>query len=367
MIMPRLASSANSITTDMKRIFFILLLELLWCLPSQAAIGYTGHHVQWFSTDGNGGTSGTLTVTAGSLVPVQFAWYQPITPTFSASGGNTLTCDITQQDESIITSEKICYVKSVLSSGTITFTIACTACFPALAAGEFSGADATSPLEAQTGGTNASASSWQPGNLTGITGTSLVISGMGKLTGGGEPDSIDSGFNLIETIAKGATNLGLGFAYKLSPSSSENPTWSAMGGAMNDLAGSNASFKVASSCTPSKVVFTTQPSNAVVGGSLGTVRVSVEDSGSVVCTGDTSNVTISADGAATWATIQSSSSLTKAAVAGVATWTDLFVSPTAGSGSLHAADGALTAATSSSITISASSGARSMTTLGVGH
>jgi hypothetical protein len=110
-------------------------------------------------------------------------------------------------------------------------------------------------------------------------------------------------------------------------------------------------FVVPSSCTPSKVVYTAQPSNAEVGSTL-TVSVSVEDSGGNVCTPDTSTVTLSSHSGSTAATLQSSSSLSKAASAGVATWTDLFVSPTTGTISIDAADGALTGATSSSITIS---------------
>lgn len=112
-------------------------------------------------------------------------------------------------------------------------------------------------------------------------------------------------------------------------------------------------FTVTGTCTPDHLVFTSQPSNALLSASLGTVIVSVVDSGGNVCTTDTSSVTLSKDGSATWGTLTSASSLTKTAVAGVATWSDLSVTTTAGTGSIHAADGSLTAATSSSITISA--------------
>lgn len=108
--------------------------------------------------------------------------------------------------------------------------------------------------------------------------------------------------------------------------------------------------------SPSKLAFTSQPANAGINSSLGTVSVSVEDSSGVVCssgTDSTDSITLSKDGSATWGTLSSSSSLTKAASAGVATWTDLSISAT-GSGSIDATDatnGSITSATSNSITI----------------
>lgn len=104
--------------------------------------------------------------------------------------------------------------------------------------------------------------------------------------------------------------------------------------------------------TPDHLDFIDQPADALTGASLGTVQVAIRDSSGFTCPAATSNVTLSKDGSATWGAIHSASSLTKAAVAGVATWTDLYIDTTAGVGSLHAADGALTAATSDPITIS---------------
>ncbi len=117
-------------------------------------------------------------------------------------------------------------------------------------------------------------------------------------------------------------------------------------------------FKTNVSCTPDHLTFTAQPSNAAQGASLGTVSVAVKDSGGTTCTSDTSSVTLSEHTGATWGTLFSGSSLTKSAVAGVATWTDLHID-SAGSGSIDAADSGLTGATSNSITISASCGSGS--------
>lgn len=335
------------------QIFSVALVVLFLCAPAQAAITYTGHHLQGKSSDGNTFTTGTMSVTAGNLVIVAVAWYQPTTPTLTASGGNSLTADITTQSETVLTSEKIYYIKSVLSTGTISFTLTGTASFGAIVAAEFSGADTSAPLDKQNGGTSSSASTFQAGSISPVA-SSLVIAAIAGF-GSNDFDSIDTGFTVTDVSTKTSFAFGVSLAYLIPSDASDNPTWTATGGTVNNIAGTNASFLVASACTPAKVVFTSQPSNAVVGASLGTVQVSVQDSGSVTCTGDTSNVTLSADGGATWATLASASSLTKAAVAGVATWTDLSVSPTTGTGSIHAADAALTPATSTSITISAPS------------
>lgn len=102
------------------------------------------------------------------------------------------------------------------------------------------------------------------------------------------------------------------------------------------------------------VSFTTQPSNTVLGGSLGTVIVTVQDAVGVTCSTATNTITLAKNGSATWGTLNSASNLAKAAVAGLATWTDLSITVTAGSGSIDAsASGGLTGTSSASVTISA--------------
>lgn len=132
----------------------------------------------------------------------------------------------------------------------------------------------------------------------------------------------------------------------------------------NDIAGNArgavgnwdaGAYKYVTTCTtPDHLDFTSQPSSALVGATLGTVSVSIKDSGGNVCTGATTSITLSKESGATWNAIVSGSNLTKSAVSGVATWTDLDVTPTPGVGSLHAAASGLTAATSSSFTVTAS-------------
>lgn len=105
------------------------------------------------------------------------------------------------------------------------------------------------------------------------------------------------------------------------------------------------------SCVPAKLSFTDLPASTAVGASLSPIIVTVQDSGGVTCTNDTSTVTLAGTVGNTWSALASSSSLSKAAVAGIATWTDTSVSPTPGSGSITATDGALTLAISNTISI----------------
>lgn len=103
--------------------------------------------------------------------------------------------------------------------------------------------------------------------------------------------------------------------------------------------------------TPTHLTYTAQPSSANAGATLGTVSVGIYDASNVLCD-STATITLSKNGSATYGTLSSSSNLAKAAVAGVATWSDLSIS-TAGAGTIDAASSDLTGATSNSITISA--------------
>jgi hypothetical protein len=109
------------------------------------------------------------------------------------------------------------------------------------------------------------------------------------------------------------------------------------------------------SCTPYQLFFTGQPSSAYVRATLGTVAVEVRDVGGNLCSATTNAVTLAGSGGNTWTALVSSSSLTKNASSGTATWTDLYVTPTAGNGSITASSSGLVSSTSNSITITAAS------------
>lgn len=109
----------------------------------------------------------------------------------------------------------------------------------------------------------------------------------------------------------------------------------------------------ATPCGATKVVFSSQPSSALLGASLGPVVAEIQNASSTRCTDSSAPITLSKAGGATWGTLVSTSSLTKAATGGASTWTDLSVITTTGAGSIVASSSGLTAATSNSITISA--------------
>jgi hypothetical protein len=115
----------------------------------------------------------------------------------------------------------------------------------------------------------------------------------------------------------------------------------------------STTFNVTSAgCTPAKLAFTSQPSNAVINASLGTVVVQVQDSGGNNCSSDTSTITI-ANKAAT---------CTGMTLAGTTSTSNVFTESNlaesaAGACTLHATDGSLTAADSNGFTISTPSNA----------
>jgi hypothetical protein len=104
-------------------------------------------------------------------------------------------------------------------------------------------------------------------------------------------------------------------------------------------------------CGATKLSFTTQPTNVVLGATLGTVRVSVLNASDTVCTDSSITVTLSEAAGSTWGTLNGT--LARSVSAGVGVWNDLTITGSTGSGSIKAAASGLTDATSNSITISA--------------
>lgn len=115
-----------------------------------------------------------------------------------------------------------------------------------------------------------------------------------------------------------------------------------------------AYVRTAATCTPAKVLFITQPSNATLGASLGPVSAGIYSSSDQLCTSATNAITFAKAGGATWGTlaVTSGSLSSNTPAAGIVTLSTMYVSTTAGSGSITAAASGLTTATSNSITIS---------------
>lgn len=117
----------------------------------------------------------------------------------------------------------------------------------------------------------------------------------------------------------------------------------------------NYPWNGAASCTPHHLTFIAQPTSVNLSANLGTVTVGVYDSGNTLCSSATTSISVAKNGSATWGTLSGTSPVS--ASGGIATFSDLSVTTTAGSGSIDvSASGGLTGATSTSFTISNVSG-----------
>ena len=123
--------------------------------------------------------------------------------------------------------------------------------------------------------------------------------------------------------------------------------------ASSGLTGGNSSSFVISACTPTYLSFTTQPTNAIFGGSIGTPTVSVlcaDDA--TVATTSTASITV-AKGAGSPAGGTLSGTLTRTASSGVASFAGLSIAGATGTYTLTAASSGLSSGTSANFTISA--------------
>ncbi len=107
---------------------------------------------------------------------------------------------------------------------------------------------------------------------------------------------------------------------------------------------------VPSTCTPTSLAFGTQPVSAVLGGSLGSVTVAVKDvDGVTTCTSSSASITIAKGAGSPGGTLNGT--LTVNASSGVATFSDLNVTVTAGTYTLTASSSMLTDGTSNSFAV----------------
>lgn len=192
----------------------------------------------------------------------------------------------------------------------------------------------------------------QDGSVAGATQCSTSLQGYSAANPGDGPGSFWGNFMpaIAYAVDHGAT--GASAAYSRLTGASNYSTLSSVG--FDDVPEWGITPRSLNpTCTSeSKLAFTLQPSNASLGASLGTVNVSVQDSSGTLCSAATDSITLSKDSGATWGNLQSGSSLTKSASAGVASWNDLSIISSTGSGSIDAAASGLAGAVSNSITIS---------------
>ena len=197
-----------------------------------------------------------------------------------------------------------------------------------------SGSDLNIALNGNTAG-----SGYDQVNVTGtvtVTGCTLNLSGSRSAADGSvleiiANDGADAVTGTFQGLSEGATVAYNGVTYGVTY----------IGGTGNDVA--------LTASTPSKVVFSVQPSNLTAGvADSPSIVVDVEDQFGNIVTSDSSNVTLSvaSGGGSVTGTV------TVAASSGVATFSNIILD-TARAHTLLASDGSLTTATSSSFTVSA--------------
>jgi uncharacterized delta-60 repeat protein len=118
----------------------------------------------------------------------------------------------------------------------------------------------------------------------------------------------------------------------------------------SDTSATSISFTI-SSPSANKLAFATQPTSATTTADLGTIKIDVESSAGTLLTGDTSDVTLTIATGTAGATLGGTT--TVAAVGGVATFSNLFITTAGASYTLTASDGTDVPATSSAFSINA--------------
>jgi uncharacterized repeat protein (TIGR03803 family) len=315
-------------------------------------------------------TSSSFTVSAAAASKVAFA-QQPTNVTAGSTISPAVTVDIEDQFGNIITSNTSSVTLAVASGpGTLSGTLTVAA---------VAGVATFSTLSTTTAGSYTVKAT--DGSLTSATSSSFTVSAAAasKLVFTQQPTNVTAGSNIspavtvdIEdqygnivtsntssvtiAVATGPGTLGgtvtvaavAGVATFSTLSITTAGTYTIKGTDGSLTSATSSSFTV-SAAAASKLAFAQQPTNVTAGSTISpAVTVDIEDQFGNIITSNTSSVTLSvASGPGTL-----SGTLTVAAVAGVATFSNLSTT-TAGSYTIKAADGSLTAATSSSFTVSA--------------
>lgn len=196
-------------------------------------------HTVAASSTGGSVTSSAIDTTGSDLVIIAHAFDVATSPgALSDNKSNTWTVLTTA---TVPGSMKVrlwyCQAPTVGTGHTFTIPFVGVS-YPAIAVVAFSGSVA-SPFDAQNG-SNAAASTVQPGTITPALNNELVIASLG-LKNGAAP-SIDGGFTITDSATTGANNWGVALAYLVqTTAAAANPTWTSTGS--NGLATTIASFK----------------------------------------------------------------------------------------------------------------------------
>lgn len=206
-------------------IALLLALSVL-ATRTEASITYTGAHVVAQSTDDNSVTTGNIDATGASLLVACVGAYNGAgAPTFSDSTADVWTA-LTERDSTANGGVRVKgYYKTSPTSGNHQLTASGTGSFPSIEAAAFSGTATSSPLASENGNAiNAGDVSMTTGSVSPAS-TALVFSCLGMRDVVGTM-SINSSFTITDQADDNAHSFATALSYKLSPSASENPTWS---------------------------------------------------------------------------------------------------------------------------------------------
>ena len=340
---------------------------------SASTVGYVGSATDTGTATGNCCTTATATAAvsrpAGTAnkdlmiatvsTAAQGAFY---TPTYSAPSGWTLL------DSGLSGSGLYTYYRVAGASEPASYSWTLSALagnYPAMSIAAvisvYDGNDPTTPLTAGNSSTTASTSFTLPNDTAASAGSMRVSTvATNKATTASTASTFGSGLTLANQVGvANGYSVDVGIAHAAQGAGSTASYTDTLAALPSYLL---AATYVINPVVPTKVAFTTQPVGGVAEGvNFGTQpSVSVETASGAVDTGDTSTVTLAIASGPAGGVLSCTGGLSKAAVAGVATFSGCQIAGTAAAGSytITATDGSLTSATSNSFTINVGSASK---------
>lgn len=195
----------------------------------------------------NGGTSPSADTTGADLIVLSATWFNSTTADVTVSDSKSnIWSPLTKVTQSALCSRQwYCAAPSVGSGHT--FTVAGSGTFSIMHMTAWSGAHA-SPFDLESGASNISTTTQQPGSITPSQANALVVTSFGFTSVG--VYTVNGGFTISDrrSFSSGASE-GAAQAYLVQTSAAAaNPTWTASGGAGTAIA-LIASFKPATTTT----------------------------------------------------------------------------------------------------------------------
>ena len=192
---------------------------------------YTGAHVSGVSSGGAGFTTSSVdTSGANFLVAVLTRYKQIESAPLSDSKGNTwlTSAEETGVGGAFDQALQIHYAKNAIVGANHTFTVGGDQVYASLEVSAFSGVDATSPSDGETGFANTTATSIQAGPITPSANGALIVAGWANRDSAAASLSINESFAITDqNLGLPSNYLGSASAYLIQGGAAAiDPTWS---------------------------------------------------------------------------------------------------------------------------------------------